>query len=350
MPSAQSSERTVTATQSSERTITASMQRTSQSVSQSSVYNETSSRPPAEPSGPPLDPVPPQFRPVASAEDGPLPQVVINLVSTSRSGRSSASNGRSAPQPLGMYDATDNELIAMALADGGEEYEARVAHPDNPHVVVTKHDFDTLRPGHWLNDTIIDVYLRLLKDRNNRQLAEGKQLPKITVFSMSFYWTIQESYNFREAKRWNVFEPMLSKCDKILFPINVDQMHWTLIEVEIVKRGERIQHATMRYFDSMGATNHVSVKRVWQFVQDKIREETNEIIPLSRPMRLGREFPGYPSWRHIQQDNAIDCGVFVCKFAECLTRRWVPIFDFNTRDIPDIRKEIIVDLMRMRVD
>ena len=40
------------------------------------------------------------------------------------------------------------------------------------------------------------------------------------------------------------------------------------------------------------------------------------------------------------QDNAVDCGVFVCGYARCRSTQLFNLFDFKTADIPMIREEM----------
>ena len=47
------------------------------------------------------------------------------------------------------------------------------------------------------------------------------------------------------------------------------------------------------------------------------------------------------------QTNAFDCGVFVCKYAECVTRR-API-DFTQANVPSLRQSMRSEIINSRV-
>ena len=47
------------------------------------------------------------------------------------------------------------------------------------------------------------------------------------------------------------------------------------------------------------------------------------------------------------QTNAFDCGVFVCKYAECVTRR-API-DFTQANVPSLRQSMRREIVNSKV-
>lgn len=58
-----------------------------------------------------------------------------------------------------------------------------------------------------------------------------------------------------------------------------------------------------------------------------------------------------PDWQDIpQQENAFDCGIFVCQFMDCLSRDWGggdTIFDFDQGNMPYIRRKMIHEVSHL---
>lgn len=65
------------------------------------------------------------------------------------------------------------------------------------NVSVLKKDIQTLRPGEWLNDEVINFYGNLIMARSK----ESTTLPKVHVFSTFFYKTLSEN-GYDKVRRW----------------------------------------------------------------------------------------------------------------------------------------------------
>ncbi|ORZ11035.1 hypothetical protein BCR41DRAFT_357393 [Lobosporangium transversale] len=76
----------------------------------------------------------------------------------------------------------DEQRVAEALADG--------------------YDIQTLRPGQWLNDEVINFYGNLIMARSK----ESTELPKVHVFSTFFYKTLSEN-GYEKVRRWTKKKP-----------------------------------------------------------------------------------------------------------------------------------------------
>lgn len=109
-----------------------------------------------------------------------------------------------------------------------EEEEAEVSralsNSNRRKVLVTHSNIDItgeilqcLRPGAWLNDEVINVYLELLKEREKR---EPKNFLKCHFFNTFFYKKLisgKGGYNYLPVKRWTSQRKLgysLFECDK----------------------------------------------------------------------------------------------------------------------------------------
>lgn len=193
-------------------------------------------------------------------------------------------------------------------------------------------DLHLLRPNVWLNDEIINGYMELIKDRSHRSFSESqardngfvdghagdrresRRLPRVQIMTSFFYaklFAIDRSkncytYDYTRVRRWtrkfDVFD-----YDMMLVPINQGNVHWTLGVINF--RDKRVE-----YYDSMGGTNETVLKNLLQWVADELETKKGEILDRSEWSMVahGRDVP--------QQTNTDDCGVFLCKFADFVSR------------------------------
>lgn len=195
-------------------------------------------------------------------------------------------------------------------------------------IVIRNHDYEfshsslqRLRPQRWLNDEIINAYLKLVKTRFDR---------KIHVFDSFFYTTCVE----RKEKGPGIESLRhLSKNDylanDLLFcPIHVNNNHWTLIAVHIADR--RIE-----YYDSLNSNE----------------TRGNEILELFTEVLQAMESDEseFKEWTTLQmqniprQDNDHDCGVFMCQYALELAKGGDKI-EFSSKLVEKVRREMVYDI------
>jgi len=108
---------------------------------------------------------------------------------------------------------------------------------------------------------------------------------------------------------------------KIIVPVHDGGNHWTLIEINF-------QGKSIEYYDSLGGDGRKYVIAIFQYIEDEYQKLFNRELPQSNTWSLitgRRETP--------QQSNGYDCGVFVCLFAETITRNVPP--NFSQSDIND---------------
>ena len=202
------------------------------------------------------------------------------------------------------------------------------------NVVLSKHglhltrgDFRSLADKNYLNDKIIEEYLRLIASRNE----DDSQLPTVYSCSVFLYKQLDKfglDEGWKRTKRW-IREDITAK-DYVLFPIH-NREHWTLIVVEPSKR-------TVHYLDSLLGSRHFSAApRMIKAYMERRHKEIGEKAEYK--VKIREDLP--------LQTNGVDCGVFVCQYAERLTRQ--AAMDFRQEDMAEARKEMTEELLMGKI-
>lgn len=124
-------------------------------------------------------------------------------------------------------------------------------------VSLTGNDLARLRPGCWLNDEIINLYMRLLQDRDTRVHANGKpDYHKCHFFNSFFLSKLYKdagTYDYNSVRRWTApgrlkaagqSRTSILDCDRIIVPVNQSNMHWVCAVIDL--ENERLE-----YYDSL---------------------------------------------------------------------------------------------------
>ncbi|KAF3260465.1 Smt3-specific protease [Orbilia oligospora] len=217
-----------------------------------------------------------------------------------------------------ISDGTLRELQGF-LNDKNQLKEARRVGRDP----VTPRNLKTLNGSQWLNDEVINSYIHLVKERENR---DGSQ--KMITMNSAFVSSFKESgYGrvARWAKRAGAAGEEILGLKGIIIPIHRN-FHWTLAFVNVEKK-------RFEYYDSLaGNWDPISLLRTWMK-----HEVGSKYID-------GEWEDFYPGSQTPQQGNGYDCGVFLCKTAEVIARGGV--LNFSQKDIPVIRKMMQVELLK----
>jgi len=122
--------------------------------------------------------------------------------------------------------------------------------------------------------------------------------------------------------------------DKVILPIHLGA-HWCLAVIDFTNK-------KFGYYDSMGGTNSHCIKCLRQYVVDEYISKKTGKFDLSK-------------WRnHVpctsipQQQNGFDCGMFMCKYADCMARD-LP-FNFSQGDMSFFRKRLILEMLNLNHD
>jgi sentrin-specific protease 1 len=96
---------------------------------------------------------------------------------------------------------------------------------------ITLRTLQFLRNGKWLNDEIIDIYMYLLKKRNNKLIIRNRNCGKCHFFTTHFFGKIFENNsevpNYTGVSRW-CNKLKIAEHKKLFFPINIGNFFFIL--------------------------------------------------------------------------------------------------------------------------
>lgn len=228
---------------------------------------------------------------------------------------------------LPVLTESQNAEVMLRLADAKEE----TVLVNSYRLAVTRRELITLTGTNWLNDMVINFYLQMLAHRS-RQAVVAALMGALRVATMNsfFYPKLTSGPGYAGVRRWtrsiNLFE-----YDLILVPIHDRTIHWCLVAIDLRKK-------TLSYYDSMGGVNDRCLDALLNYLnaesQDKLQKPL-EAMSTWRKINMGTSVP--------QQSNGSDCGVFLCTYAEFLSRD--AEFTFSQEDMPNIRKRMMYEIL-----
>nr|AAS93776.1 AT21482p [Drosophila melanogaster] len=184
-------------------------------------------------------------------------------------------------------------------------------------------DIKILTSGGWLNDKIINFYMNLLVERSEKRPGT---VPSVYAMSTFFVPRLLQS-GFDGVKRWTRKVDLFS-MDLILVPVHQMLVHWCLVIIDLPAK-------TMLYYNSRGRGDPNLMRALVKYLQMESEDKLGLCLDTS-------EFRIEDAQNVPQQDNMNDCGVFVCMFAEYLTRD-API-TFSKKDMKYFRTKMVLEL------
>ena len=175
------------------------------------------------------------------------------------------------------------------------------------NIPITVKDLKTLDNRKWLNDNIIDFYMKLLVARSQNS---AELLPKIHIFSTHFYSTLS-SKGYKGVARWAKRAKIdVTQLDYIFVPVNLNQVHWAL---GVINNKDR----SFQYYDSLfGHAGPEIISRLEEYL-------TGETKRLYGDDYSGADYSDYERDTAVdcpQQENGSDCGVFTCTAVDYISR------------------------------
>lgn len=276
-----------------------------------------------------------------SQEDG-LTKKVCNLKLTDNVSVPAGSDNLKAAElsELGMQEKVASGCVRISLAGLAvevypitEEMEETVrcsmSRPPNTPLgqaqsfAFTVADAHTLRPREWLNDAVISGYMRLLQRR-----ASSERSLRIEVVETFFYPVLVEKKY--EGVKNHTRKRDIFAADLFLVPLNFQNLHWALGVVEM-------STGRVAVYDSANVSrrSRTVCATLLDYLQREHQERKGEPLPSKFHAVIPDDVP--------QQVGTWDCGVFVCRFAEALTRK--ARMDFNQDDMPHFRRLILWELI-----
>ncbi|CDO95827.1 unnamed protein product [Kluyveromyces dobzhanskii CBS 2104] len=177
---------------------------------------------------------------------------------------------------------------------------------------VAVRDFKTLAPRRWLNDTIIEFFMKYVEQSTTKTVA----------FNSFFYSTLADR-GYQGVRRWMKRKKVdILDLEKIFVPINLNDSHWTLAIVDL-------KNQKIFYLDSLSSgTSSVGfliMKNLQSYVIEESKHKLGENVELC----------------HVncpQQPNGFDCGIYVCLNTLYMSKN--STLDFNAKDAANMRSYI----------
>ncbi|KAK4425862.1 Ubiquitin-like-specific protease ESD4 [Sesamum alatum] len=232
-----------------------------------------------------------------------------------------------------LTDEEENE-ISRALSNSNRR-KVLVTH-ENSNIDITGEILQCLRPGAWLNDEVINVYLELLKEREKR---EPQKFLKCHFFNTFFYKKLisgRGGYNFQSVRRWTTQRKLgysLIECDKIFVPIH-KEVHWCLAVIN--KKDEKFQ-----YLDSLKGGDSRVLNVLTRYFVDEVKDKCGKDINVSSwEQEFVTDLP--------EQANGFDCGMFMIKYADFYSRDIG--LCFSQKHMPYFRRRTAKEILKLRAD
>lgn len=175
----------------------------------------------------------------------------------------------------------------------------------------------------YLNDEVINNYMDLITLRSP---------DTIYAFNTFFYQALSDQ-GYEHVNRWTKKIDIFSK-KKLFIPIHVKKnFHWCLVCVEF-------QEKSIKYYDSLGVPNFNCMKLILKYLMyEYLEKKGKEFQPYGWILANMKNCP--------KQHNVSDCGVFVCMYAEHLSRN-APL-KFTQKDMPMFRKQIMLEIKKKQL-
>ena len=236
----------------------------------------------------------------------------------------------------------ESEIVIEATEGVGPATQILASQDANS---VQRRSMQTLRPGQWLNDEVINYFLKTcLAKRDGIICARQTGRKRSQFFNSYFVQTmfdkmnvdpnLRGQYNYINVKNWskNVPGKDIFNLKYIFCPINVDNMHWTLAVIYMEEKH-------IQYYDSIGGNDQAMLKGLLEYVRDEYK------------VKNGGAEMDVSEWELVsckantpRQRNSFDCGVFTCLFCDFISKDCELVF--NQSHIDQCRVRIALSIMK----
>eukprot|EP00501_MAST-03F_sp_TOSAG23-6_P002345 GSMAST32.ASY1.ANO1.2447.1 assembled CDS len=185
-------------------------------------------------------------------------------------------------------------------------------------ITFTHGDMDRLDPGEFLNDNVIDFYLRYCLQKKQKK-KKKKSKATVYIFSSHFFKRLIQGC-YEDVKSWTKNIDIFS-YDFLFFPINM-RLHWSLAVIcnpgnmmGRFKKKSTVHKPVfgIALFDSLMCHSLQKVKKqLFNYMTSELKARKN----LKTSLSIKEIFAA--TTKSPQQDNSCDCGVYVCKNVEIL--------------------------------
>ena len=207
------------------------------------------------------------------------------------------------------------EIIEILSSSSDNEDENPISDLDarkrSLNITFTQKDLETLNNRNWLNDSIINSYINLMRPHMNN---------KSFGITNSFFFTKLKRDGPQEALNWEGIKgKLLNEFELFLIPICTGT-HWILFVLDF-------EHSFMFILDSLGLFYENEAKIINNFLHYQGISE----LPVG-------------SYEVPRQLNGYDCGVFLLQNIRCILFGEGD-FTYSQEDIPFIRNRIKNELI-----
>ena len=228
-------------------------------------------------------------------------------------------------QPTELFILTSE--MEAAINETLRSSKTRVFKTSNYPIRLESRHLQLFCGTNWLNDEIINYYMQMIVARSQN---DQKKFRSVYAFP-SFFHNNLMNFGFDNVKRWTKKVDIFSQS-LILIPVNL-QFHWYLVTIDNDAKA-------IVYYDSWGKHHKSVLKMIASYLESEHLDKKGSKLDLGK-------------WRQItaqnipQQNNGWDCGMFVCKYAEYLSRR--AEFTFKQYNMPYFRRRMVYEISRNKI-
>merc|ERR1711957_59358 len=247
----------------------------------------------------------------------------------------------SAAKLMRPLTSEEQSFVNKAVRGIGPESEILVRQAADS---VQRGSMQTLQRGSWLNDEVINYFLKNCLAKRDEMLCAKQPGRKRSHFFNSFFVQtmfdeknnnsrLRGKYNYKNVKRWGKKVPGkdIFNLKYIVCPINLDNVHWT--SAVIFMEEKRIQ-----YYDSLGGAGIPKLEGLFQYLKDEHRSKKGTALEAGE-WKLVPCTSSTP-----RQSNGVDCGVFTCMFCDFISKDCPLVF--NQEHIAQCRERIALSILK----
>ena len=197
-----------------------------------------------------------------------------------------------------------------------------------------------------LKDDVVNFYLKnCLSTHGLLKCGQETSQGNFFFFTTYLYQTLLQeksenincrgTYSFKSVENWTNNLINDTNLAKLFIPINIDNIHWVLIVVDIIQR-------SIHYYDSCHAEKDEQIQRL------KIIQRLWMILKPKKGPRKKKS-----KWSlHLndgatpQQKNSYDCSVFICLFCYLISKQQPVKFDQSI--IPSFRSHMAISIVECK--
>lgn len=221
--------------------------------------------------------------------------------------------------------APEMPTAPMERAPSTGEVFARKTFSGSGVLEITESDVIRLSDDDEMNDAIVDFYMGLMQER------QTEDPPKSHFFDTYFYNKLKSGGydNVESLTRIERLGYCILDCDYIFVPINIENWHWTLAVIYPYDK-------CVVYYDSMGGENYKALELLRDYFAKEYQTRKRNTLDV-------KHWALYSAPDAPKQRNNFDCGVFMIKYAQCISNG--ETMDFTQDDMHDFRSEIVLSIL-----